>query len=501
MPRVVQCLTNEGYPIEFVDEVIGSGAMKDVYFSPDRSHVVAFYKAPPDPQSRERLQMITGQYRDSIFGQAGADYWRKVFCWPSAMVEHEGRLGMVVPTYAPHFFFEHGSRDNDFLGIRGREKEGKWFASAHNQNRFVDPRERGHWLNYLRICLHIARAVRRLHAAGLAHSDLSYKNVLVDPVHGNASVIDLDGLVVPGKYPPDVVGTPDFIAPEVVMTTHLAKSDPQRALPSIATDRHALAVLMYMYLFYRHPLRGRQVHDFEDAQRDEALAMGEHALFIEHPTDVRNRLNTVEARPTEMPWVDTDRLPCSLSGPYLTPLFHRAFVDSLHRPGIRPTADEWESALVKTIDLVQPCQNSACMQEWYVFNNTTQPACPFCSRQHFGRIPVLNLYSSPQGEGSYRPDNHRVMVWTGQSLFAWHANRLIAPNERLAPEQLARVGYFVSHEGAWWLVNERLPDLMSVSNRVAVPLGDKVELKDGLQLLLSREEGGRLAQVQMAEGS
>jgi hypothetical protein len=30
-------------------------------------------------------------------------------------------------------------------------------------------------------------------------------------------------LVVPGKYPPDVVGTPDFIAPEVVMTNHLKK--------------------------------------------------------------------------------------------------------------------------------------------------------------------------------------------------------------------------------------------------------------------------------------
>jgi tRNA A-37 threonylcarbamoyl transferase component Bud32 len=28
----------------------------------------------------------------------------------------------------------------------------------------------------------IARAVRRMHAAGLAHSDLSYKNILIDPV-------------------------------------------------------------------------------------------------------------------------------------------------------------------------------------------------------------------------------------------------------------------------------------------------------------------------------
>lgn len=95
-----------------------------------------------------------------------------------------------------------------------------------------------------------------MHAAGLCHSDLSYKNVLIDPELGHACIIDVDGLVVPGKFPPDVVGTPDFIAPEVVKTSHLPKDDPRRVLPSIATDRHALSVLIYMYLLFRHPLRG-----------------------------------------------------------------------------------------------------------------------------------------------------------------------------------------------------------------------------------------------------
>ena len=64
--------------------------------------------------------------------------------------------------------------------------------------------KKGIGLNTLKISLTIARAVRRLHAAGLAHSDLSYKNVLVSPVEGLATIIDVDGLVVPGKYPPDV---------------------------------------------------------------------------------------------------------------------------------------------------------------------------------------------------------------------------------------------------------------------------------------------------------
>ena len=500
MSKVVKCTTTDGQPIEFVDEVIGSGAMKDVHFSPDKSYVVAFYKQRPDAQSKDRLQMITGKYRSSIYGQAGGDYWRGLFCWPTAMVEHEGKLGIVVPTYQKHFFFEFGSKNNDFLGIKGREKEGKWFASANNQNRFLDPRERGNWLNYLRICIQIARAVRRMHAAGLAHSDLSYKNVLVDPVKGFASVIDVDGLVVPGRYPPDVVGTPDFIAPEVVMTSHLAKDDPKRSLPSIATDRHALAVLLYMYLFYRHPLRGRKVHDLQDEQRDEALSMGANALFVEHPTDASNRINTAHVKPTELPWADTDKVPYTLSGPFLTPLFKRAFVDALHTPSLRPTADDWESALVKTVDLVQPCQNPACDQKWYVFDNSARPACPFCGTLHRGQIPVLNLYSARK-QGNYLSDNHRLMVWTGQSLFQWHANRLVAPNERLTEDQLRRVGYFVLHGGVWWLVNEGLPDLLDVDAKVNVPLQGRIELREGLKLLLSKAEGGRLIVVQMAAGS
>jgi hypothetical protein len=498
MTRIVQCLTTDGEPIEFVDDIIGVGAMKEVYFSPDKSYVVAFYKTLPDAQACERLQMITGRYRSNIFDQVGGDYWRRVFCWPTALVRHAGRLGLVAPTYAPHFFFAHGSKNDDFLGIQGREKEGKWFASAHNQNRFLDPRECGHRQSYLKICIHIARSVRRLHAAGLAHSDLSYKNVLIDPVLGLASIIDLDGLVVPGKYPPDVVGTPDFIAPEVVMTSHLAKSDPSRVLPSIHTDRHALAVLLYIYHFYRHPLRGGKVHNLHDAQADELLAMGARALFIEHPEDASNRVNLDQTRPTELPWADTQKTPYTLAGPYLAPLFLRAFTDGLHQPQLRPTADDWESALVKTMDLLQPCQNSRCLQKWYVFDNTTEPTCPFCGRPPIGAIPVLNLYSSRQA-GSYRPDNHRLMVWTGQSLFAWHANRLIVPNERLGSQQSGRVGYFVLHQGAWWLVNEGLPDLMDAQTRTRVAIGEKVQLQEGLQLLLSTAEGGRLVMVQMVQ--
>jgi hypothetical protein len=60
MANIITCKTKDGKTIQYVDEVIGSGSMKDVYFSPDKSYVVAFYHKPQNEQARERINMITG---------------------------------------------------------------------------------------------------------------------------------------------------------------------------------------------------------------------------------------------------------------------------------------------------------------------------------------------------------------------------------------------------------------------------------------------------------
>lgn len=497
MSKVVTLTASDGSTVKFVDEVKAQGGVKDVMFSPDGRYVVAFFREKATTDSRDRLLEITGRYREKIFNQEGGDYLKNLYCWPTSVVEHEGRLGVVVPFYRDCFFFEHGSRNNDMLGIRKKEKIGKWFATPNHRAKFLDPRELGDWMRYIRVCVQLARAVRRMHMAGISHSDLGYNNVLLDPVSGQACLIDIDGLVVPGKHPPAVIGTPDFIAPEVVRTAHLERNHADRKLPSRMTDLHALAVLIYMYLLYRHPLRGDKVHDASDSQRDEDLMMGEKALFIEHPTDRSNRLKASNASASELPWKDTDKLPYTITGPYLSELFERAFIQGLKDPAKRPTADEWETALVKTVDLLQRCENPKCEQAWYPFDNKVAPKCPFCGTQHKGRLPVLNLYSS-HAKGKFMPDNHRIMVYDGQSLFRWHESRLVFPNEKLSAEDSKRVGYFVKHNGEWFLVNERMQQMRDVRARKDVPVGGKVLLEDGAQILLSAEAGGRLLLVQMA---
>jgi serine/threonine protein kinase len=350
-------------------------------------------------------------------------------------------------------------------------------------------------LGYLRICILLSRAVRRLHAAGLAHSDLSYKNCLIDPAGGNACIIDIDGLVVPNVYPPEVIGTPDFIAPEVIATAKLPLSDPARKLPRRETYQHALAVLVYMYLLHRHPLRGGQIHDVDNDKQEE-LEMGSKALFIEHPQDPANRPRLSNSDAPFMPWVDPAKLPYTICGPYLKNLFDQAFMDGLHVPSRRPTADDWETELVKTCDLIQPCQNDRCVKKWFVFDNTTKPVCPFCGTPYTGVLPILNFYSSRNGK-DYRPDNHRLMVYSNQWLYPWHVDRTIFPNERLKPEHQKPVGYFVFHQGKWLFINKTLPHLKNLASNTEIPPDRPVELTEGLQLLLSPEATGRLALVQI----
>lgn len=488
MAKKVTLTASDGSTVEFYDEIKAQGGVKDVYFSTDKTYVVAFYRKNLSPAEKDRLSNIVGPYHKRIFESPEGNYWKEYLIMPTKMVKWNEKTGVVLPFYPKRFFFSGGPFD-------GQEKQGKWFASAKLRNKFLPADQKGTWLSNVHMCLKIARAVRRLHAAGLAHSDLSYKNVLVDPISGNACIIDADELVVPGKYDAGVLGTPDFIAPEVMATRELKLGDPNKKLPSINTDRHALAVLIYMYLLNRHPLRGGKVWDIDPA-KDEAISMGEKALFIEHPTDKTNRVKPQELDKSQLPQGDPTKLPYTICGPYLKKLFDRAFIDGLHNPLARPSAAEWEDALVKTCDLVQPCQNSKCEAHWYVFDNTTKPKCPFCGQEYKGQLPILNFYYAPS-HGKYMSENYRLMVYDKQTLYKWHSNNLVSANEKTSAEDKKPVGDFHFHNGQWILINRRLPDMYDATDKKPIAIGGYVPLTDGRQILLDKGQGGRLVVVQL----
>lgn len=498
----VKSIIDNSKSYQYVEKEPMRGGMKDVYFSPDKSYVVALYRDKQDFNSIERLKKITNQYYKSFFEREGGEYYKNLYAWPYDVVKKDEMVGIIVPCYSQDFFFKKGYDKFDLL--KGKEKEGKWFASAKFRSDSaklkLDKSELGDWLSYFQICVNISRGVKRMHAAGLAHSDLSYKNVLIDPVSKSAAIIDVDGLVVPGLYPPDVIGTADFIAPEVMATKHLPINDSKRKLPNRTTDLHALAVLIYMYLLYRHPLRGGNYFGAMDTEEEENLLMGEKALFVEHPTNSKNRNFKREYGDDFQklfPWTDLKKTPYSVTGPYLAKLFEQAFINGLHNPMERPPADIWEQALIKTNDLKLRCSNSHCNQKWFIYNNTKVTQCPFCGTRYRDSIPILDFFYQFK-ENVWKPEDQRLVVCNNITLHKWHSNRGIIRNEKLKDVDKIRLGYFVFHNGKWMLVNEKLQDLKDLTEDKIIPIGSMVELTDGKKLLLSKEKDGKIAIVSIA---
>jgi hypothetical protein len=462
----------DGRTVEYLPDPIGEGGMKRAYFTADRRSVLLFFKdrnAAKDPNRMARLEAIVGKFNPTTHPTTGK-YFSELFCWLTGIVV-QPELGVMTPAYPDNFFFATGN-------WQGKEKEGKWFSSP-KLRRLLPPAERGTWLNYLQVCILIARAVRKMHLTGLAHSDLSCKNILIDPLSGRCAVIDVDSLVVPGVFPPDVLGTPGYFAPEVLATLHLPLDDPGRKLPSNLTDLHALAVLVYEYLLRRHPLRGPKVNA-PNAEDDERLSMGEKALFIEHPHDTSNRPKSGL------------KVACDQMGPYLPKLMVKAFVDGLHNPSARPTANEWERALYRSSDLLIPCGNKDCEEKWLLYNEGRPPKCPWCGWQLREPTPVLDFHYAAR-TGQYRAEQHCLVAWNGRRLHRWHVFRGEDPVEGVDQEVLAYVSFY---QGRWILINKALDGMISPSGN-PVPRGQACALKEGDQICLSKGDHGRLVCVRM----
>ncbi|MES3035973.1 MAG: lipopolysaccharide kinase InaA family protein [Gemmatimonadota bacterium] len=460
--------STDGRTLHLRPAPLASGAEKVAFLTQDGRDVVAFYFGTLRDRAErvERLRRIVSSY-DPTRGAGGA-YWRDAFCWPTGMVDGaqavpadfarahslaQPTLGVVMPVYRSAFFMQ------DRFGNRV-EKEVRWFT-GRKAGALVPDVEKGSLLTRLQVCMRLARAVRRLHFAGLAHSDLSNRNVLVDLRGGDACVIDIDALVVPGLAPPTVLGTPGYMAPEVVAG---------KALPTIETDRHALAVLFYELLLQRHPLRGRLVHSTRSAEEDEQLSMGTKALFIEHRTDRRNPIDGVID-------VSVDAL-----GPHLAPLMRRAFEEALHAPSRRPDAVEWEEALYRTLERIMPTPSG---RGWIVVPDTGPIVDHWSGEVVHRAVPLLQ---AGRGTGDdWRADGIATAIFHHRTLHQWHFDADVRPREEVSREALAYASF---HEGQWWLVN--LTDrAWHVGDGRCIARNAPVQLVDGLELRVApREDGG-----------
>lgn len=290
-----------------VGRFLGGGTQGEVYHAllGNQDWALKWYRPGFDgPEQRESLRLLVAK---------GSPCDR--FLWPEMVVEQEGipGFGYLMPLREARFqrfnrlLCHHGDHPVRLLATVGFE---------------------------------LANSFWQLHCKGLCYCDISGSNLFFDPQTGEIRICDNDNVGVDGHTRPGVAGTLEFMAPEVVRG---------EAPPSIVTDLHSLAVLLFHLFLLHHPLEGMRenaIHCLDLAAKE--YLYGEAPLFIFDPDDHANAPHPVRHATVLANWPFYPR--------FLQDLFVRSFTEGLRDPAngrVRET--EWRAAMVRLRDTAFGC--------------------------------------------------------------------------------------------------------------------------------------------------
>lgn len=193
------------------------------------------------------------------------------------------------------------------------------------------------------IGLELADSFLQLHAHGLCYRDISFGNVFFHPHTGRVLIGDNDNVTIDGSTNGGVLGTPDFMAPEVVR---------RDALPSQQTDLYSLAVLLFYLLHNHHPLYGKKVLDIPCLDLPARMQLcGNNPVFIFDPNDASN------AALSDSPEAGANAIAFwSIYPEFLKSLFVQSFTIGLRDPQQgRVRESLWRSKMVQLRDSIFYC--------------------------------------------------------------------------------------------------------------------------------------------------
>jgi len=371
-----------------IDDNAKIGGEGSVYFSVDGKYAVKIYHETV-PQREVLLKKIM-----RLFKTLPADQ-EKFILPPLALVDtHEGKeaTGFIMRRVDAQF-------EELIYLMMSPVKAASYF-------------ERGYtWAHYLRLTRSITNALVVLHGKGCAHTDIHYKNFLVNIDSGEAVMLEMDGVVVRGFLPPQVMGMYGFMAPEILK---------DGASPSERTDRHSLAVLILYTLLFRNPLQPLVEYD-SDPNESDKLGWGKYALFSEHPSDNKNRPSNLG-----IPLYQNGALSYKMLPPSLQKLTERALIDGLFAPEKRPSSREWEEALAHSIDELWKCE--VCHQYFpypYWIPSLSKRMCPFCGTV-VKYLPLIVEVYEKRWKDNFSFIGKRIVLSNGFKIF----DDMIIPNHK-----------------------------------------------------------------------
>ena len=239
----------------------------------------------------------------------------------------------------------------------------------------------------------LANSYRALHLTGCCYRDISGGNLMFNPATGDVLICDNDNVGVNGQSSCQVLGTMEYMAPEIIMGM---------AAPSTDTDLYSLSILLFNIWMWHHPMHGDyecSIHVWDLPAKKKIY--GENPLFIFDPLNSSNRPNAPEYKTVRKRWQFCPNA--------LKQIFIRSFTDGLKEPGKRVTEGEWQSLFLQLQNGILQCQECHAENIWD--ETAVALKCWHCGKELI--IPPKLLIKTSRG-------NNKVLLAHQMNLHSQH---------------------------------------------------------------------------------
>ncbi len=288
---------------------LGAGAQGEVYEVNYRGRNMAlkwYFEHTASPKQQKNLE-----YLISISSPS------PLFLWPEKLIKINGKksFGYLMP--------KRSKRYCSIVDLMKRRAEPRFDV-------------------LIKAALEMVSSYLILHKKGLCYQDIAFGNLFFDPKTGETLICDNDNVVPEGSASQNVLGTPRFMAPEIVRG---------EMKPDIKTDLFSLSVLLFYIFMIHHPLEGRLESKIKCFDLPAMTKLyGTNPVFIYDPHNSSNRPVTGLHQNAIAFW--------QVYPQFFKEAFIKAFTTGLKRDG-RITEEEWLKILIKLSHSIYSCRCGA----------------------------------------------------------------------------------------------------------------------------------------------